>query len=165
MQARRLRTTVVVAAIAALTVGAAGCAKSTRSTTTKSGGTFVFAGAGDPRNFDGIFNDDGETLRVIRQVYDTLIQNKPGTAELQPALAESWDHDATGKEWTFHLRKNVKFHDGTPFNAAAVCFNFDRWYNMKGAAAQSLMAYYSDVFEGFAKNEAKDLGDPVYKSC
>ena len=167
MHARRLKATLVVAAVAALTVGAAGCAKSNRSstTTTKTGGTFVFAGAGDPRNFDPILNDDGESLRVIRQVYDTLIQNKPGTAELAPALAESWEHDATGKDWTFHLRKGVKFHDGTPFNAAAVCFNFDRWYNMKGAAAQSLMAYYSDVFEGFAHNEAPDLGTSIYKGC
>jgi len=34
----------------------------------------------------------------------------------------------------------VKFQDGTPFDAAAVCFNFDRWFNMKGAAAQSQMS-------------------------
>jgi len=165
MQARRLKAAVALAA--ALAIGAAGCAKSDRTTgqTNKSGGTFIFAGAGDPRNFDPIFNDDGESLRVIRQVYDTLIQNKPGTADLQPALAETYEHDAAGKVWTFHLRKNVKFQDGTAFNSAAVCFNFDRWFNMKGQAAQSLMAYYSDVFEGFAKNEVADLGDPVYNKC
>jgi len=164
MQARRLKA--AVALVAALAIGAAGCAKSNRTgVTQKSGGTFIFAGAGDPRNFDPIFNDDGESLRVIRQVYDTLIQNKPGTADLQPALAESYEHDSTGKVWTFHLRKNVKFHDGAAFNAAAVCFNFDRWFNMKGEAAQSLMAYYSDVFEGFAKNEVPELGDPVFNKC
>jgi peptide/nickel transport system substrate-binding protein len=166
MQARRRKATIVVAAIAALTVGAAGCAKSSRSTSSsKSGGTFIFAGAGDPRNFDPIFNDDGESLRVIRQLYDTLIQNKPGTADLQPALAESWEHDAEGKVWTFHLRKNVKFHDGTALDAAAVCYNFDRWFNVPGEAAQSIMAYYADVFEGFAKNTSKDFGDPVYNKC
>jgi peptide/nickel transport system substrate-binding protein len=59
----------------------------------------------------------------------------------------------------------VKFSDGTPMDATAVCFNFDRWYNMKGAAAQSQMIYYGDVFEGFAKNEGDASGDPVYKSC
>jgi peptide/nickel transport system substrate-binding protein len=166
MQARRRRATVVVAAIAALTVGGAGCAKSERSPGgAKTGGTFIFAGAGDPRNFDPIFNDDGESLRVIRQIYDTLIQNKPGTADLQPALAEKWEHDAAGKVWTFTLRTGVKFADGTPFNAAAVCFNFDRWLNIKGEAAQSLMAYYADVFEGFAKNEVADLGEPIYNKC
>jgi peptide/nickel transport system substrate-binding protein len=167
MRAKRLRIAVTAVAVAALTAGASGCAKSGRDNggSGKTGGTLVFAGAGDPRNFDPILNDDGESLRVIRQVYDTLIQNKPGTAELQPALAEKWDHDPTGTEWTFSLRKGVKFTDGTDFNAAAVCFNFDRWYNMKGDAAQSLMAYYADVFEGFAKNDAQDLGKSLYSGC
>ncbi|MET8836709.1 ABC transporter substrate-binding protein [Micromonospora sp. NPDC004540] len=168
MQASRLKAAVALAAAAALAVGASGCAKSERdedSGGAKTGGTFVFAGAGNPKNFDPIFNDDGESFRPIRQMYDTLVQNKPGTADLQGALAESWEHDADGKVWTFHLRKNVKFHDGTPFNAAAVCFNFDRWFNMKGAAAQSQMIYYSDVFGGFAKNEAEGVGEPVYNKC
>ncbi|MGY0004974.1 ABC transporter substrate-binding protein [Micromonospora sp. I033] len=168
MQASRLKAAVALAAAAALAVGASGCAKSERdddSGGAKTGGTFVFAGAGNPKNFDPIFNDDGESFRPIRQMYDTLVQNKPGTADLQGALAESWEHDPEGKVWTFKLRKNVKFHDGTPFNAAAVCFNFDRWFNMKGAAAQSQMIYYSDVFGGFAKNEAEGVGEPVYNKC
>ena len=165
MQGQRLRVAVAITAVAALAV--TGCAKSDRgkSTTTKSGGTFIFAGAGDPNNFDPIFNDDGESFRPVRQMYDTLIQNKPGTADLQGALAETWESDATGKVWTFHLRKGVKFHDGTAFNAAAVCFNFDRWFNMKGAAAQSQMIYYGDIFGGFAKNEGDATGTPVYNNC
>ncbi|MEH0841478.1 ABC transporter substrate-binding protein [Micromonospora sp. CPCC 205711] len=168
MQARRLRTAVSLAAVAALAVGAAGCADSDRSDDSgeaKTGGTFIFAGAGDPKNFDPIFNDDGESFRPIRQMYDTLVQNKPGTADLVGGLAESWEHDPDGKVWTFKLRQGVKFHDGTPFNAAAVCFNYDRWYNMKGAAAQSQMIYYMDVFGGFAKNESADAGKPVYNKC
>src|SRR3954463_7281668 len=134
MQAKRLRMAVGLVAVAALAVGAAGCAESDRSDDNsgeaKTGGTFVFAGAGDPKNFDPIFNDDGESFRPIRQMYDTLIEHKPGTAELQGGLAESWEHDPTGKIWTFKLRQGVKFHDGTPLDAAAVCANFDRWYNM-----------------------------------
>ncbi|WP_213455359.1 ABC transporter substrate-binding protein [Rhizomonospora bruguierae] len=169
MQARRLKTAIAATAVAALAVGIAGCAESDRGSSGdsggKTGGTFVFAGSGDPKNFDPIFNDDGESFRPARQIFDTLIQNKPGTADLVGALAESWEHDATGKVWTFKLRQGVKFHDGTPFNAAAVCFNFDRWFTMKGAAAQSQMLYYGDVFEGFAKNEGDATGEPVYKSC
>ncbi len=131
----------------------------------KTGGTFIFAGAGDPKNFDPIFNDDGESFRPTRQMFDTLVAHKPGTAQLEGGLAESWEHDPDGKVWTFKLRKGVKFHDGTPFNAAAVCVNFDRWSNMKGAAAQSQMIYYMDVFGGFAKNEAKDAGTSIYNKC
>ena len=88
-------------AVAALAVGAAGCAESDRgddsSGEAKTGGTFIFAGAGDPKNFDPIFNDDGESFRPVRQMYDTLIQHKPGTAELVGGLAESWEHDPDGK--------------------------------------------------------------------
>ena len=77
----------------------------------------------------------------------------------------SRQHDPDGKGWTFKLRQGVKFHDGTPFNAAAVCYNFDRWYNMKGAAAQSQMIYYQDNFGGFAKNEAEGAGEALYNKC
>lgn len=164
MQRQLPRVVIAVAAVTALAV--TGCAKSDRGEDGgKSGGTFVFAGAGDPKNFDPIFNDDGESWRPARQIFDTLIQNKPGTADLEGALAESWESDSTGKVWTFHLRKGVKFHDGTDFDAAAVCFNFDRWFNMKGAAAQSQMMYYGDVFGGFAKNEGDAAGTPIYNNC
>lgn len=91
MQARRLKTAVAIAAVAALAVGAAGCAKSERdgdSGEAKTGGTFIFAGAGDPKNFDPIFNDDGESFRPVRQMFDTLVSHKPGTADLQGGLAE-----------------------------------------------------------------------------
>ena len=45
---------------------------------------------------------------------------------MEPSLAESWDISDDGKVYTFQLRKGVKFHDGTDFNAEAVKFNFDR---------------------------------------
>jgi peptide/nickel transport system substrate-binding protein len=167
MQGARLKTVIAVVAVAALAFGVTGCAESKRNDTADEshGGTLIFAGAGDPKNFDPIFNDDGESFRPARQMFDTLIMHKPGTAELAGGLAESWEHDASGKVWTFRLRKGVKFHDGTDFNAEAVCFNFDRWYNMKGAAAQSQMIYYGDVFGGFAKNEGDATGQPVYNKC
>ncbi|NUT53534.1 MAG: ABC transporter substrate-binding protein, partial [Saccharothrix sp.] len=152
--------------VAALALSA--CAQSERGNDPgagKVGGTMVFGAAGEPKNFDPIFNDDGESFRPIRQMFDTLITYKRGTADLAPGLAEKWTPSADGKSWTFDLRKNVKFHDGTPFNAEAVCFNMDRWFNMKGAAAQSQMIYYGDVFEGFAKNEGDAAGEPVYQSC
>ncbi|MEV6343291.1 ABC transporter substrate-binding protein [Actinoplanes sp. NPDC051851] len=153
---------IAVAVVAAMAIGAAGCAESDRGDGDDAGdgGTFIFAGAGDPKNFDPIFNDDGESFRPIRQLYDTLITHKPGTAELTGGLAESWSNDATGKIWTFKLRQGVTFHDGTPLDATAVCANFDRWYRMKGEAAQSQMIYYADVFGGFEGSP-----DAVYDNC
>ncbi len=50
-------------------------------------------------------------------------------AKLRPGLAETWEQDkADAKIWVFHLRHDVKFHDGTPFNADAVTWNFDRLF-------------------------------------
>jgi ABC-type transport system substrate-binding protein len=47
--------------------------------------------------------------------------------QLHPDLAVSWTQSRDGLTWTFKLRKGVKFHDGTPFNAEAVKYNFDRF--------------------------------------
>jgi len=127
--------------------------------------TFVFGVAGAPKNFDPIFNDEGESFRPQRQMLETLVSYKLGTVELEPGLATSWTPSDNGKTWTFALRQGVKFHDGTPFDAAAVCANFDRWFNMPGAAAQSQMIYYGDLFEGFKQNQGDTTGQPLYKDC
>jgi peptide/nickel transport system substrate-binding protein len=51
-------------------------------------------------------------------------------APLRPGLAEKWEQDpADSKTWIFHLRHGVKFHDGTDFNADAVVWNFERFFN------------------------------------
>jgi peptide/nickel transport system substrate-binding protein len=65
---------------------------------------------------------------VLSNVYETLtFFNPPGAKEaLSPKLAVSWEPNATSTEWTFKLRKGVKFHDGTPFNAEAVKFSLER---------------------------------------
>jgi peptide/nickel transport system substrate-binding protein len=159
-------------AAGALAVALAACANSARDDGAAgqggagaTGGTLVFGAAGAPKNFDPIFNDDGESFRPIRQMYDTLITYKPGTTELAPGLATKWESTPDGKTWTFTLRDGVKFHDGTPVDGAAICANFDRWFNMPGAAAQSQMIYYGDIFEGFAKNEGDATGSPLYAGC
>ena len=52
---------------------------------------------------------------------------EPGTFDVGPALATSWKITAGGRRFTFTLRPGAKFSDGTPVDAAAVKFNFDRW--------------------------------------
>ncbi|HEV2088962.1 MAG TPA: ABC transporter substrate-binding protein [Cryptosporangiaceae bacterium] len=161
---RVLTKTLAVASCVALAVSTGACAESKRGGG-EGGGTLTVAGVGKPNNFDPFFNTDGESFRPARQIFETLITHKEGSAELAPGLAEKWEVSADGKEITFNLRDGVKFHDGTDFNAEAVCFNFERWFNIPGAAAQSQAEYYADVFDGFAKNEGGATGEPVYKSC
>ena len=59
--------------------------------------------------------------------------------------------------WTFSLRTGVRFHDGTPFNARAVCANFDRWYNFTGPFASDATSYYYYTVFGGYKKAAKGL--------
>ena len=126
--------------------------------------TMVFAGSADPVSLDGAFASDGESIRVIKQIVQTLVAQKPGTTTLIPQLATSWKSSSDGKTWTFNLRQGVKFHDGTRFDARAVCFNFDRWYNFTGPAqSQSASYYYSLVFGGFKTGDTAK--NALYQSC
>jgi peptide/nickel transport system substrate-binding protein len=132
----------------------------------KTGGTLVFAGASDPVVIDGALVSDGESIRAVTQIFETLIGLKPGSTELVPALASKWEVSPDAKTYTFTLRDGVKFHDGTDFNAEAVCYNFDRWYNFKGPLQSSSASYYwQSFFGGYAKNESEDLSPSLYKSC
>jgi len=153
------------AVLTALTLAA--CASSNRDnsggSTSASGGTLVFGAAGDPTTLDPAFGSDGETFRISRQIFEGLLTSKPGSTEMAPALAKSYDVSGDGLTYTFHLQDGVKFSDGTDFNADAVCFNFERWYHFEGLAqSPSASTYYQDVFGGFASTP--DTSN-IYKSC
>jgi len=65
----------------------------------------------------------GDARFVWSQVYEPLVRLDTDL-KIQPGLAESWETPDDGKTWIFHLRKGIKFHDGTPFNATAVVFSY-----------------------------------------
>ncbi len=99
------------------------------------GGTLIFGRGGDSVGLDPAFEVDGESFKVCDNIYDTLVQYKLESTELEertelePALAESWKSSDDGLTWTFNLRKGVTFHDGTPFNADAVLFSLNRQHD------------------------------------
>lgn len=80
----------------------------------------------EPNSLDPAVDTAVNDFRILMNVYDGLVRYKPGTLEVEPALAESWEVSDDGLEYTFNLRSGVSFHDGSPFNAEAVKFNFDR---------------------------------------
>jgi peptide/nickel transport system substrate-binding protein len=134
----------------------------------KNGGTVVFGAAADPVSLDGSIVSDGESLRPINQIFEGLVGLKPGTTTLTPLLATKWSASKNGLAWTFTLRKGVSFSDKTPFNAAAVCYNFNRWYNFPNPLQNSGVSYYwNTVFGGFAHPGAGNPGPDksLYKSC
>ena len=131
-----------------------------------SSGTLVFAGASDPTYLDPALVSDGESFRVTEQMFEGLVKLRPGTTKIVPSLATSWKLSGGGKVWTFNLRKGVKFHDGTPWNAAAACYNFNRWYNWTGPFQDpSATFYYQATYGGFKKNEVANLSPPLFQSC
>jgi len=90
------------------------------------GGTLVVGRGGDSVSLDLATATDGESWRVGGEVLDTLVKLEGTSTKVVPWLAESWE-SSDGKTWTFKLREGVKFHDGTPCDAEAVKWNFDRW--------------------------------------
>jgi len=88
--------------------------------------TFIFAQSAEPNKLDPAFATDGFSSNVIGNVFESLMGFKPESLEIEPCLAESFDISEDGLVYTFKLRKNVKFHDGTAFNAEAVKYNIDR---------------------------------------
>lgn len=159
----------LVAGLAAGALVLTGCAESDREDADEgaedgAGGTFVFAGSAEPVTLDPFFASDGESFRVARQVFEGLVGTVPGTADPAPLLAKEWNVSDDGLTYDFTLEEGVEFHDGTAFNAEAVCANFDRWYNMpESAQTDDLTYYYGALFRGFKTGTRVDAG--IYDSC
>ena len=128
---------------------ASGAASAGASEPVTEGGTLVFGGSRLAASLDPALTSDGESFRILRQVYETLVDLAPGsTNELVGSLAETWEGEPEDTVYTFHLREGVTFHDGTPFNAEAVKINFDRWQNY-AEEFQADAYYYDQVMDGF----------------
>ncbi|QRG65171.1 ABC transporter substrate-binding protein [Brevibacillus choshinensis] len=95
----------------------------------------TYALATSPDSLDAGASGFAVSHRVFRNIFDSLVsQQKDGT--FQPWLATGWKKSEDGKTYTFTLRQDVTFQDGTKFNAEAVKANFDHIYS--GGRGQSI---------------------------
>jgi peptide/nickel transport system substrate-binding protein len=151
----------LLAAIAAIAVTAANAGG-------KASTTLVFGTEADPALLDPALVSDGPSLRVTDQIFNSLVGFKLGGTTVVPELALSWKSSKNRLAWTFKLRQGVKFSDGTRFNASAVCYNFNRWYNFPGPLQTASLSYYwQTIFGGFRSPAAGSPGPDkaLYKGC
>ncbi|WCK53477.1 ABC transporter substrate-binding protein [Aneurinibacillus sp. Ricciae_BoGa-3] len=158
------RTSFIIAsALLATSLAAAGCgggdkaaggSKETTATTGDSagggGGTLIYARGSDSTSLDPQNVTDGESLKVTKNIFDTLVDYKKENTEIIPALATEWKSSPDGKTWTFTLRDGIKFQDGTNFDADAVVFNFERMMDKKNPYhTGGNFDYFPSMFGGF----------------
>lgn len=165
-----LKRRVASVGVVALAIGLTTCARGDRPrspisneapSTPVPAGTLVYGSGGQPVNLEPGNITDGNSIIVQDQIYNRLMEFKPGTTELQPGLATNWSVSSDGKVWTFKLRQGVKFHDGTPFNAEAVLFNVERWWDAKHPngyrTAGKRYEIWQQIFGGFRGDAASLL--------
>lgn len=110
----------------------------------------------EPASLDPHVSTAANDFRIAVNLYDGLVRNKPGTLEIEPALATDWTISEDGLVYTFTLREGVSFHDGSPFNAEAVKFNFERMLNEDHPFAATGPFPLAFFFSSVKSVEAKD---------
>ncbi len=109
----------------------------------KAGGDIIFGQDSEPDTLDPHVTGSRHTTIAIVNVFDTLVVQDDDLS-FKPWLAEKWEISPDQLTYTFWLKKGVKFHDGTPFNAEAMKFSFDRMVNpdTKSRSARAAMGPY-----------------------
>lgn len=109
------------------------------------GGTLMVGLADDPPELDPHLTSSNAARTVLHNIFATLVEIDE---ELQvvPGIAHSWDISEDGKSFTFYIREGVLFHDGTPLDAEAVKYNFERMTDREfGSARAGELAFVETV--------------------
>lgn len=127
----RRRTSAAFALVAATSLALSACSGKTTSTksnasTPNGGGAITVATRNVAASLDPALVSDDPSFSYARAVYETLVSYSPTTRKYQPQLATNWEGSNDSKTFTFHLRKGVKFHDGSTMDAKGVIASLER---------------------------------------
>lgn len=89
---------------------------------------------------------DDTSSFYVNNIFDTLVRLDPRTMKIEPSLAVSWQASRDGRTWAFQLRRGVRFHDGTPFDADAVVFTFFRQMDPANPKRLSDFPLFAEIF-------------------
>lgn len=140
-------------------LAAAGLMATAMLTSGVSAETLRYAAATPALTLDPHSTSDFTTMAVYRQIYESVVNLDPQMAAT-PGIAHSWEHDGD-KTWRFHLRNDVKFHDGSTLTADDIAFSIMR---------QASSSQYKGLFGGIQSAVAVDattvdvtsnVGDPI----
>mgnify|MGYP002336180015 CR=1 FL=1 len=149
---KRYFVTTVLAAVLSLAVALPVAAQ-----VPKQGGSIIVTYKDDVATLDPAIGYDWQNWSMIKSLFSRLMEYKPGTAELTPGLAESYEISKDGLTYTFRLRKGVKFHNGRELVAADVKYSVERVTNPK---TESPGAGFFDSIAGmdaWKKGEANEV--------
>lgn len=106
--------------------------------------TLVWARSADSSTLDPAEIEWGEDAKITQNIFETLVAFGPDSVDLVPGLAERWSFAPDGKTLTFELRRGVRFHDGTEFDAEDVVFTFRRLIDPNFAHKPKAVPYASN---------------------
>ena len=90
------------------------------------GGSVTYSTIGGPLTLNLALANESSSSGILGYLFEGLTEISWLNNQVEPSLAESWEHSDDGLTWTFHLRRDVAWHDGQPFTAADVDFTFNR---------------------------------------
>ncbi|TJW82790.1 MAG: ABC transporter substrate-binding protein, partial [Mesorhizobium sp.] len=126
-----LTSTLAVSALALMLGMTSARAEHAVDPNAKPGGAITITYKDDVATLDPAIGYDWQNWSMIKSLFDGLMDYEPGTTNLRPDLAESYEIAPDGKTFTFKLRQGVKFHNGREMTAEDVKYSLDRVANPK----------------------------------
>ncbi|HXG24960.1 MAG TPA: ABC transporter substrate-binding protein, partial [Chthonomonadales bacterium] len=125
--------------VCACVLVAGGCARSSAG----GGNVFRYALQSPPTQLDPALVEDGDTIDLLMQIFEGLVQWNEKN-EIVPNLAEKWEISPDGRTYTFHLKPNVRFHNGRTLSAADFVYTLTRTLR-KSTNSPTAMTYLNDI--------------------